>query len=119
MEPKINNLSSEDNRLSFTLSNVDLSVVNAFRRTLLSDIPVVVFRTFPYEDNLANIEINTSRLNNEIIKQRLSCVPIYINDLQFPVNDYQIEIDVKDLDHLSKVLVSLRTSEFIENVSRV
>tara|TARA_A100001015_G_scaffold35537_1_gene39246 strand:+ start:1852 stop:2961 length:1110 start_codon:yes stop_codon:yes gene_type:complete len=96
MEPKINNLSTEDNRLSFTLSNIELSIVNAFRRTLLSDIPIVVFRTFPYEDNLANIEINTSRLNNEIIKQRLSCVPIYINDLQFPVNDYQIEIDIKN-----------------------
>ena len=30
-----------------------------------------------------------------------------------------IEIDVKDLDHLSNVLVSLRTSEFVENVSRI
>ena len=31
----------------------------------------------------------------------------------------EIEIDVKDLEHLSKVLVSLRTSEFIENVARI
>ena len=96
MASKINNISSEDNKLTFTISNVDLSVVNAFRRTLLSDIPVIVFRTFPYEDNMATIEINTTRLNNEIIKQRLSCVPIYINDLQFPVSDYEIEIDVKN-----------------------
>ena len=29
-----------------------------------------------------------------------------------------VEIDVKNLDHLSKVLVSLRTSEFVEEVSR-
>lgn len=96
MEPRINNVAHEDNKLTFTLSNVDLSVVNAYRRTLLSDIPIIVFRTFPYEENLANIEINTSRLNNEIIKHRLSCIPIYINDLQFPVKDYEIEIDVKN-----------------------
>ena len=96
MEPRINNVAHEDNKLTFTLSNVHLSIVNAFRRTLLSDIPLVVFRTFPYEENLATIEINTSRLNNEIIKHRLSCIPIYINDLQFPVKDYEIEIDVKN-----------------------
>ena len=96
MEPKISNLSQQDNKLTFTISNVELSVVNAFRRTLLSDIPVIVFRTFPYEDNLADIEINTSRLNNEILKHRLSCIPIYINNIEFPVNDYEIEIDVKN-----------------------
>ena len=96
MDPRINNVAHEDNKLTFTLSNIDLCFVNAFRRTLLSDIPVVVFRTFPYEDNMAIIDVNTSRLNNEIIKHRLSCIPIYINDLQFPVNDYQIEIDVKN-----------------------
>ena len=37
-------------------------------------------------------------------------------------NDFfklDVEIDVKDLNHFNKVLVSLRTSEFIENVSRL
>ena len=37
-------------------------------------------------------------------------------------NDFfklDVEIDVTDLDHFNKVLVSLRTSEFIENVSRL
>ena len=29
-----------------------------------------------------------------------------------------LEIDVKDIDHLSKVFVSLRASEFVENVTR-
>ena len=30
-----------------------------------------------------------------------------------------VEIDVKNIKHLEKVMVSLRTSEFIENVIRV
>ena len=37
-------------------------------------------------------------------------------------NDFfklDVEIDVKDLNHFNKVLVSLRTSEFVENVSRL
>ena len=37
-------------------------------------------------------------------------------------NDFfkiDVEIDVKDLDHFNKVLVSLRTSEFVENVLRL
>ena len=40
-------------------------------------------------------------------------------DLSLVIFKIDVEIDVKDLDHLSKVLVSLRTSEFIENVSRI
>ena len=31
----------------------------------------------------------------------------------------ELEIDVIDLEHLSKVIVSLRTSDFIENVTRI
>ena len=31
----------------------------------------------------------------------------------------ELEIDVVDLEHLSKVIVSLRTSDFIENVTRI
>ncbi len=31
----------------------------------------------------------------------------------------ELEIDVTDLEHLSKVIVSLRTSDFIENVTRI
>ena len=31
----------------------------------------------------------------------------------------ELEIDVTDLEHLSKVIVLLRTSDFIENVTRI
>ena len=52
----------------------------ALRRTILSDIPVVVFRTSPEEENNCIIDKNTTRFNNEIVKQRLSCIPICIAD---------------------------------------
>ena len=80
MNPKIDHFVEEDNTLTFTLSGVDVCFANAIRRTILSDIPQIVFKTSPHEENKANIIANTTRLNNEIIKQRLSCIPIHIND---------------------------------------
>ena len=82
MNPQVElNSRHNDEMLLFTLSGVNVSLANAIRRTILSDIPLVVFRTTPYEQNKANIIANTSRLNNEILKQRLSCIPIHIKDI--------------------------------------
>jgi DNA-directed RNA polymerase subunit L len=85
IEPIVSNVSDEEtNTLRFTLSDVDVSIANAIRRVILSDVNVVVFRTTPNEENQANFVSNTTRLNNEILKQRLSCIPIYIkSDIDF------------------------------------
>ena len=97
MDAKLSNLVEEDGKLRFTISNTDVSYINGIRRTILSDIPVVVFKTTPYEENRANILINTSRLNNEIVKQRLSCIPICITDTSaFNLKNYQLEVDVEN-----------------------
>jgi len=71
------NLLESDNKLSFSLKNIHFSTANALRRTILSDIPVYGIRTETEELNQCRIEINTSRLHNEIIKQRLSCIPVH------------------------------------------
>ena len=94
MNATVSNWSESEGTLSFTLSNADVSVANALRRTVLSDIPTVVFRTSPHDKSKANIEVNTGRLNNEIIKQRLSCVPIHTYGLDIPIQDYIAELDV-------------------------
>lgn len=99
MTSKIANLKEEDGRMTFTISNIDVSYVNAIRRTILSDIPIVVFKTTPYEENKSTILANTSRLNNEIIKQRLSCIPIHINYLDTDkdsIENYLLELDVEN-----------------------
>jgi DNA-directed RNA polymerase subunit L len=97
MNPNIELIDTDDNSLSFTLSGVNVSLANALRRTMLSDIPSVVFRTTPNEQNKCNILVNTSRLNNEIIKQRLSCIPIHIKDFEeFPINKYIVEVNVEN-----------------------
>ena len=94
---KISNIDENSGILTFTLSNINVSYANALRRVLLSDIPLIVFKTQPYSENNVNILINKTRMNNELIKQRLSCIPIHIEDIDnFPIEDYQIELDVKN-----------------------
>lgn len=93
MNPKIDDFSVDNNTLKFTLSGVDVSFANAIRRIILSEIPIVGFKTIPYELNKCNIIANTSRLNNEFLKQRLSCIPVHITDLTIPLNNYVLEID--------------------------
>lgn len=96
MDPRISNLNEENGTLKFTLTECNMSIANALRRIIVSDIPTFVFRTYPYSENKAEIRHNTTRLHNEIIKQRLSCIPINIQDMNFPYKDYVIELDIKN-----------------------
>ena len=91
MEPKITNLRENNNILNFTLSGVNYSIANGLRRTILSDIDTVVIHTSD-----ESISLNTSRLNNEIIRQRLGCIPVHIKDLTIPIENYVVEIDIKN-----------------------
>jgi DNA-directed RNA polymerase subunit L len=96
MEPKISSLTEENSILKFTINQIDTSLANALRRIILSEIPTFIFRTHPYSENKATIISNTTRLNNEILKHRLSCIPIHIDDMDFPHQDYIVEIDRKN-----------------------
>jgi DNA-directed RNA polymerase subunit L len=93
---KVTDVKEDSDVLTFTLSGVDFSYANALRRIILSDIPIAVFETTPHDKNKCNISINTTRLNNEIIKQRLSCIPICIPDLEINLKDYLLEFDVEN-----------------------
>jgi DNA-directed RNA polymerase alpha subunit/DNA-directed RNA polymerase subunit L len=98
MNPKVENRHDIQDTLGFTLSGVNVSLANGLRRTLLSDIPLIVFKTSPVTENKCNIITNTSRLNNEIIKQRLSCIPIHISDVsEFPLSKYIMEVHVENI----------------------
>lgn len=98
MDPKITNISEENNVYKFTLSGINVSLANALRRIILSEIPVVAIKTDEYVSNKCYIEINTTRLHNEILKQRLSCIPICISpdELNILPDKYLLEIDMKN-----------------------
>lgn len=96
MQPQIQITSEDANQLKFTISDANVSIVNGLRRILLSNIPTVVFKTFPYSENKCDITENTTRFNNEILKQRLSCIPIHITDLSIPLDQYLVKVNVKN-----------------------
>jgi len=96
MDPRISNVIEDAGVFKFTLSNINVSLANAIRRTILTDIPCVVIKTETYETNQCQIQVNTSRLHNEIVKQRLSCIPIHTKDLNYLPENFQLEVDVKN-----------------------
>ena len=105
----VTDLIEDGDELRFRLSNVNVSLANAIRRTILTDIPTVVFRTTPYEKNEADIKVNTSGLNNEILKQRLSCIPIHITDDVESIKELVVVIHKKNE---TNEVVNITTKDF-------
>lgn len=91
---------NKEEQLIFTLENCNVSIANALRRTILSDVNVYVFKTFPHSENRANFTVNTTRFHNEILKQRLGCIPIHyvhtIEGFENVYKNYVVEVDVKN-----------------------
>ncbi|NBN99146.1 MAG: hypothetical protein EBV19_07920, partial [Flavobacteriia bacterium] len=101
--PVISNLRvSGKDELQFTLENTDVSIANGLRRILLSEIPCLVFRTEVLPDTTENtvFHVNTTRHHNEILKQRLRCVPICIPSknkvTDFDYKAYRCEVQKKN-----------------------
>jgi DNA-directed RNA polymerase subunit L len=91
---------NKEEQLTFTLENCNVSIANAIRRIVLSDINTYVFKTFPHAENRANFTVNTTRLHNELLKQRLGCIPIHhvhtIEGFQNDYKNYVVEVDVRN-----------------------
>lgn len=80
------NSTSLHGNLTFRLNHVNVSFANAIRRTILSDIPTVVF-------DKPEFLANETKINNEMIIQRLAAIPIHIqcHDSAF-LNKITIEV---------------------------
>ena len=90
---KLSFLSEEHGNLRFRLSNVDVSLANSIRRTILNDIPSFVLDA----DNQCSVEVNTSRQHNEILKHRLTCIPVHqAITKRDEMENYIMEVDVNN-----------------------
>jgi len=110
-KPVIESFTDHDGTLKFTVKGINVSLANAVRRTILADIPTYCFRTLPHAENRVQITANTTRLNNEIIKQRMGCIPIHLkaNDPdfeQFNVADYRVVLDVQNTGTASEYVTT-------------
>lgn len=103
-QPRILNRVEDNNVLQFQLLDGNVSFANAIRRVILSEIPVCCIRTESEEVNQCRFLVNTSRLHNEILKQRLSCIPIHTTDLALLPGKYELVVNVtNDTDHIMYV----------------
>jgi DNA-directed RNA polymerase alpha subunit len=96
MNPKLEKLYEDAGVCHFTLSGVNVSLANAIRRTILSDIPTLAIFTENHKENQCTIYTNTTRLHNEILKQRLSCIPIHMIEHDVLPGNYTLELDVEN-----------------------
>lgn len=78
----LNLIKKDTNAITFDISDVDTSLVNSIRRTILTDIPSVGFY-FKLKDHFVendiNIKENDTPLHNEFLSHRLSLVPLHFN----------------------------------------
>jgi DNA-directed RNA polymerase alpha subunit len=119
MEPFIiapmieNKKETGDLSFTFTLSGVNYSIANALRRTILSNIQVVAFKTSPHKESHAIVHENTTRHTNEELLHRLSQIPIFHKlkknkKIDF-TDDLLLEINV---ENTSNVLQYVTTKDF-------
>jgi len=94
MNPTVSNISEDGDVYKFTLSDINISLANAIRRTILSDIPTLAFDA--ENKDYCKIDKNTGRLHNEILKHRLCCIPIHMNELDILPGNYTMELDMRN-----------------------
>ena len=75
----ISNIKKNNNKLEFTVSNLNRALVNALRRIIISEIPTIAFQTCQSEESDVKIIKNTSALHNEFILHRIGLIPVHLN----------------------------------------
>lgn len=92
---------AQDSRAEFVVKDIHVSVLNAVRRIILSEIPNVAFYFDPYdiENNDIRVLKNTGVLHNEFLAHRISLVPLHFTENEiatFKPDDYKFILKVKN-----------------------
>jgi DNA-directed RNA polymerase subunit D len=66
---KLSIIDAKENKLRFNVSGIDVSMANALRKIVLSEIPTIAIETVTFDEN-------TSILNDEVLGLRLGLVPL-------------------------------------------
>ena len=72
--PKIEIVEMSTLLIKFQLKDCDLTIANALRRTIISEVPTMAI-------DLVHITENTSVLFDEFLAQRLGLIPLISNDV--------------------------------------
>jgi len=105
--PVLSNEDVDNDILTFSLKNTDVCIANALRRTILGNIRAVVMA----KPDVV-ITVNSSRFNNEILKQRIACIPICLSPDD--IKNYTIQLS-KSNTSASIQFVTTEDFKILEN----
>uniref|UniRef100_A0A6C0L111 DNA-directed RNA polymerase RpoA/D/Rpb3-type domain-containing protein n=1 Tax=viral metagenome TaxID=1070528 RepID=A0A6C0L111_9ZZZZ len=110
---QLNDGSSED-KISFDIKGsaekgLHVSIVNSLRRTLLSAIPTIAFKT-EMDDSDLIIKKNTTPLHNEFLLHRISMIPLYLDPSEWNKN-YMFHLNVSSKD--GEPIQRVTTKDFV------
>lgn len=94
-------------RTSFEIKDLDVSLVNALRRIILTDIPVVGFDGEIHPS--LKVITNTGPLHNEIMLHRLGLIPIHFSDEEtetFNSDEYEFILNMTNNNATTKNVTS-------------
>lgn len=117
----IDSVTELENHLEFDFKQIDLSLVNALRRIILTEIESLVIRGFPHNENLIEITKNNTKYNNEYLKHRLSCIPITVSkQSQFKkmMNDFVLKVNLKN-DTNDKMTLTTEHMKLYNNAGKL
>lgn len=101
--PYITNIVDNKDNISFDLNNsendINISLANAIRRTVISDI-----ETYAIDEKSVIFYNNNSILDNEFLKHRLTLIPIIS--------------DIKNLDY-ENLIFSCKENNYLENIKSI
>ena len=105
-------------KASFEVDDVDVSVLNAVRRTILSDIPNVAFRYDPFDKDESSIvfHVNTGALHNEFLGHRLALIPLCFTEKQIDAvlgGQARYRFALKKHNTTKSDIVDVLTSDFV------
>lgn len=94
------------NSHTFEIHDIDLSIINSIRRTILTDIPIpgIIGETVDNIDPTVDIIVNTCPLHNEIITHRIGLIPICLTEDEIEsYEDGSIELELNVINEGNKI----------------
>lgn len=89
--------SDPSGKQSFEIHDIDVSIVNGIRRTILTDIPIPGI--IGEKDSSVNIIKNTGALHNEIISHRIGLIPICLTEDE--IENYEDNSIIVELNYVN------------------
>lgn len=111
-------VSSDLRHLVFEIRDLDIAFVNSVRRTIISHVPTVGIAFDPYDQasNDIKIAVNRTVLHNELISQRISLVPVCMDENEtnsFIAMNYKLTLHEKNTDAAAGAAVHVTTQHIV------